>query len=244
MSDYETASRSLLGARDEQQDSFLLTEQGGVLLAAVCDGMGGHSGGAQASQLAVKLLRESFEKLLPDNIPAFFIRTAEKMNKAVYDISGLDGKRLGAGSTVVAAAVKDGGLYWLSIGDSRLYLHRAGRLTQITEDHNYLMQLDEQLKSGAITRQNYEAELHKSQALISCLGMKKLGRVHMNVKPLPLMSGDTLLLMSDGLYKSADADSIERCILPTAKRTAAALERLTLESGAKLDNTTFIAVKI
>lgn len=245
MTEFEVASRSLLGSREEQQDSFDIITEEGRLLAVICDGMGGHSGGALASQTAVRALTEAYRKERPENMPAFFVRQTEQLNRAVCDIRGSDGKRLGAGTTIVAASASGQGLYWLSVGDSRLYLYRSGQLTQITEDHNFFLVLEEKLRAGEMTRKEYEEESKRGHSLISCLGMKKPGRVNMNLEPLALYDGDVLLLMSDGLYKAVGDASIAHCIDGSAEQTAQALGQVLDIIGTDgLDNTTFIIVKI
>lgn len=242
--DIDIAVRSLIGSRSEQQDSCTAFIQDSTAFAVICDGMGGHKGGAAASQLAVSMIAEACKTEHPRNIPAFFLKTAEKTNSAVRELCDDFGRRLGAGTTVAAAAVTDEGLYWLSVGDSRIYLFRGGRFTQITEDHTYRRQLEEDLKSKKIDRATYEAEQPKAASLISCLGMNRLGRVNMNIKPLPLLQGDRIVLMSDGLYKAFSEPEITRCIGGTAENTAAALETLTASAGGRsLDNTTFIILE-
>ena len=240
---YEIASRCLIGGRDDQQDSFGLINNVDTAFAVVCDGMGGLQGGALASKTAVDRIMELYNARSYDSIPRFYIQSAELVNESVYRLKDKNGSLLKCGTTIVSCAVRNNELYWFSAGDSRLYLFRSGRLTQITEDHNYFLVLDEQLKDGKITQEEYRTEQEKGHALISCLGKKKLGRVHMNLKPFMLVSNDMLLLASDGLYKALDSTEIADCLEPDAEKSAQKLERrLSDLDTRRLDNTTYIII--
>lgn len=242
---YDTAYCSILGARKDQQDSYKVLVQEDISFAVVCDGLGGHKGGALASGLAVDMLTRSFNEQRPEDIALFLADNARKINEAVYDLRCEDGSRMGAGSTIVCAIIEHNRLYRLSIGDSRIYLFRDSQLMQITVDHNYFMLLDHSLKSGRITQEEYEQECYKGNSLISVLGMEQPGMVDINTKPLELQDGDIVILMSDGLYKALDDEEIADCLQGDAKNCCERItERLQLVSQDSLDNTTFIIERI
>lgn len=101
-------------------------------------------------------------------------------------------------------------LYWLSVGDSRIYIIRDQEMSQVNREHNYRLTLQESLKSGLITREQYEEEEKKSQAdaLISYLGISRLNLMDINRAPLKMMDGDIVLLCSDGLFKTLNDSQI------------------------------------
>ena len=241
---YDIAYSSVIGERKEQQDSFEVRTREGVTFAVVCDGLGGHKGGALASRLAADMLTKSFEESCPKDIPSFFAENVRAINDAVYDIRCDDGSRMGAGTTMVCAVIDSGKLYRMSVGDSRIYLFRDGQLMQLTVDHNYLLVLDNGLASGRITQEEYDSEYYKGSSLISVLGMDELVRVDINTKPLELVGGDVLILMSDGLYKALDDDEIAQCLSGDAQSCCDELMRRIEKSKFPLDNTTFIVERI
>ena len=96
-----------------------------------------------------------------------------------------------------------------------------------------------------MTCEEYERESRNGGKLISCMGMKKLGRINLNIKPFVLERGDKLMLTSDGLYKALDEEVIARLMAGSADAAASALlERLSMRRDGGLDNTTFIIIDI
>ena len=245
MSNYTAVMKSIIGDRPEQQDSACYFAEQDTLFAVLCDGMGGHSGGAAASGAAVNTLSRLFRERRNNDFPKFFLNNAEAVNKAVRGLKAADGRPLGGGTTLVSCAISDMKLYRFSVGDSRLYILRGGRLSQLSEDHNYFLILDKKLKEGTMTCEEYERESRNGGKLISCMGMKKLGRINLNIKPFVLERGDKLMLTSDGLYKALDEEVIARLMAGSADAAASALlERLSMRRDGGLDNTTFIIIDI
>ncbi len=234
------------GGRESQQDSLFVGEKEDALLAAVCDGMGGMNGGERAGETAIRLLTEAFFGSSPESIPQFFRETALRMDEAVYSLEQ-DGKRLGAGTTVVSVIVKEEGIYWLSVGDSRIYLFRKGELLCPVPAHNYRLLLDQMLQEGRITEEKYKSEEGKAEALISFLGLGGITRMEINRNPFLPEHGDQILLCSDGLYKSLSdrriLEVLSMSMSPEVK--ARTLVNSALEAGGKnQDNTSVILIEI
>ncbi|MDR1464448.1 MAG: serine/threonine-protein phosphatase [Oscillospiraceae bacterium] len=184
---YETAFRSILGTRGEQQDcGFVQTHSAGVF-AAVFDGMGGMESGAAASAAAAETLRALYRMKPPAQpLPLFFWEAVDILDECVVRLGRGEGQ---AGTTVTAVAVEGNQLHWLSVGDSRLYLLRGGEVVRVTRDHNgYLL--------------GPEAPGGKGEALISYLGLGGVKVFDSNQTPFPLLPGDTMLLTTDGLTKT------------------------------------------
>ncbi|MBF0229876.1 MAG: trypsin-like peptidase domain-containing protein [Desulfamplus sp.] len=206
-----------IGKRKEQQDSFGYSDiedkefvrHGGVL-AVVADGMGGLACGADASRLAVKIMmREYMTKSEDEKVVEALKRSIITANEAVHSMAmekGLEGE---TGTTLVAAVVKEKTLFWISAGDSRLYLLRNGNITLMTQDHNYANELAKEVKKGSITRE--EAANHRERnALTSFLGLTDLPEIDRNIRPFPLESGDRIMLCSDGLYNTLSEKEIAK----------------------------------
>ena len=139
-------------------------------------------------------------------------------------------------------------LFWFSAGDSRLYVFRSGELVQATRDHNYFLRLNEQLHSGEISQEFYQQEADRGEALISFLGVGGFPVYDLTNAPLELMSGDILLLTTDGLYKAIHPDLILHILRGNDSLAAKADKLMTqitvLKRSMILDNTTFALLKI
>lgn len=233
--------RSYIGTREYQEDSAgkCMTENG--LFAVVCDGIGSRSRGGESSAAAVEMFIESFKKIDPDRFPSEMLKEAQRIDESIYSSFGRN-----SGTTTVMAFVRGTELYWLSVGDSRLYLIRGDRMKQITSDHNYRYILDRQRSSGAISEETYERELARGKELASFIGMGGFDLVDLSLEPLMLKNGDRLLLSTDGLYRSLTEEKIYDIISTEGRADLAAdrLMELVHACPPPLDNTTFALVSI
>lgn len=238
---------SIIGTRESQQDSLYLQHVQESAIAIVCDGMGGMEGGELASQTAVRMLAEDFEEELEENIPEFYRKEAVKMDTAVARLSGESGKPMHAGTTIVSIIIIEDKLYWLSVGDSRIYIFRGNEFVQVNQEHNYKMYLDLELQAGRISEQEYQERIAKGDALISYLGIGNLSLMDINPVPFRLQGGDTILLCSDGLYKRLDDTEILeiiKCGLPDVEEAAHELTRVVMEKTfGSQDNTSVILIQ-
>ena len=245
------AAISVIGGRREQQDcvGWSLQPEGGLF--AVCDGMGGHAGGQKASSTAIDRLLAAYEHAPAVTDPAGFLqRTAAAIDREIHAMKDPVGAPLGAGATLVSAVIDAAGLYWFSVGDSRLYLYRAGALAPVTQDHVYRVVLRRLLEKGEITRERYERDLARGEALISYLGIGSLQLTDNNSVALRLRPGDRLLLASDGLYKAVP-DATLCAILRRFDNACDALlamdrqaENNTNRPGVRRDNLTAALIRI
>ncbi len=198
-----------IGNRKDQQDAFgftnledksFLKHSGG--LAVVADGMGGLNFGDQVSRLAVRVFLREYMAKKREELPIDALRRSLlAANRAVYEMAYEKNVINETGTTLVAAVVNDNALYWISVGDSRLYLYRQGQMTLLTRDHYYASELSRKVRQGLITRE--EAAAHPDRlTLSSYLGLENLPEIDHNLRPFPLEPGDRLILCSDGLYGS------------------------------------------
>lgn len=211
---YDVACYSAIGQRESQQDSGYVAACDNEILAVVCDGMGGIAGGQQASLAAVEKFIACYdesERYATDR-RTWMENAADQVDDAVYLLKGEDGNRLGAGTTLVAVHTKEDELSWISVGDSRLYIIRNGEMLQITNDHNYFLQLNQKLENGEIDKEQYRIEACEGEALLSYAGMGGLTLKDISDEPLRLLPGDSLLLCTDGLYRTLSDDKICRMI--------------------------------
>lgn len=244
------AVMTVLGDREDQQDSFgyeLFNDEG---LVIVCDGMGGHDGGKLASTLSVEEFLKEYKQNRPLADPiAFLQETTQKANAVVSSLTGPDGHPLNAGSTLVAIYIRGNQLYWNSVGDSRAYLLRDGEFAQITLDHNYRTVLMEQWRAGLIDERKFNKESARAEALISYLGIRDLQLIDYNDAPLELKQGDKIVIMTDGLYKLATDAEIFR-VVENFSNIEEALQALEMKAqknsktGIRRDNMTIALIEV
>ena len=162
----------------------------------------------------------------------FFMDAIRRADKAVAAIADESGRPMNAGTTLLAVIVKDGLVYWASVGDSRIYRIKNRRLEQLTRDHNYLMRLMERAKLGEISESAALSDPNR-EALISYIGMGNVELMDICASGQDLGRDDVILMCSDGLYKSLSKNEILNIILRDSKNKEAATDALTLAALAK-----------
>ncbi len=204
-----------VGARDNQEDAFAFSDLGDHevirekgILAIVADGMGGLELGEEASRVAVASFLREYELVIEgESLEQRLMRALRIANTAVYDLAYRGKSELDLGTTLIAAVIYHDHLYWVSAGDSRIYLYRDRHLHQLTTDHIYANHLLCDVENGKISKK--EADEHPERSyLTSYLGLPELPEVDLCSEPLPLMAGDAVLLCSDGLFDTLKEDQI------------------------------------
>jgi protein phosphatase len=228
------------GRREENQDRVSSFSSPFGMVYLVADGMGGHKGGADAAQMTA----EGFQRCLlalPADTPYLdavsFAASEIHQSLTALGSSG-DPNFSGMGSTVVLALIRqvtDGfELVAAHMGDSRLYLHRAGQLTLLTRDHTQVQWLvDANEIDEAAARSHPDASV-----LTRALGHGAHPVIDVS-EPIPLGDGDGILLCSDGLSGFVASEDIDRTIkqFPEPAECVHALIQLALDRGSN-DNVT------
>jgi len=192
--------------REGNEDSFLASGS----LAAVADGMGGHLAGEVASAAATDELRS-----LQDGAPWRGERSAGEAlkwavmeaNRRIREMAAGDKSLEGMGTTITAL-LSDGDVVHLAhVGDSRAYLLRKGELSQLTEDHTLVQEL---VKQGKLRPE--DAKRHPQGSIITrALGVD--ADVQVDTATFKIISGDRLLLCTDGLTGVVDQATIRNVLL-------------------------------
>lgn len=179
----------------------------------VCDGMGGHVGGAVASGIAVEtILRILTDNYYPDPCQAI-AESITAANRAILDRASADPSLQGMGSTCVLLLVREGKVYYGHVGDSRIYLVRDNRIMQLTKDHSYVQTL---VDAGTITKE--EAEHHpRKNEITNALGLARMLPPTIAEDAINTQAGDCFLLCSDGLSGLVSDDSINRTAIDRSK---------------------------
>ncbi|MFC5532025.1 protein phosphatase 2C domain-containing protein [Cohnella yongneupensis] len=237
-----------IGARQEQQDAFAFSDfddESQVRLtgfyAVLADGMGGLAKGRETSNLAVgTMLRQYGERKASESIPEALLRGVRLANEAVCRLARDSDMEWNIGTTLMTAVIQEGKLYWISVGDSRIYLARQGNVTQLTTDHVYGRKLQEDVRNGIISRE--QAESHPERAtLTSYLGIPEVQEIDKNLTPYPLQHGDCVMLCSDGLHGAITESEMSRCFTEGGhpQQIAESLVQAALAKGiANQDNVT------
>lgn len=210
MTGFAAGNAQHIGAREQQQDSFGFSDPSdqafvahGGFLGIVADGVGGLTHGSQASQSAVSAFLQAYHLKSPgESIPDALARSLHQANAAVLGVAS-EPSAQGAGTTLAAAVLHSSSLYWISAGDSRIYLLHAGQLTRITSDHTYARDLDDQSAQGKISRAEAQNNPERG-SLTSYLGQAEPKVVDRNTRPLALAQDDRVIICSDGFYRALD----------------------------------------
>jgi protein phosphatase len=212
----------------------------------VADGMGGHAGGELASRMAISGLVK-LALAMPDWIfrldDSVAIKATQRskqrfrhLNTLLIEHGRQDPDVRGMGTTLTAARSMGRQLQIVHVGDSRAYLLREARLHRLTRDHTYVQLL---VDSGQLSEEE-AASFGARHLLVNALGGFD-DNVEVDVDQLALMTGDRLLLCSDGLTDLVDDDQI-RQVLIECRESAAACRRLVdlaLAAGGR-DNVTVV----
>jgi protein phosphatase len=180
---------AIQGARNEQQDAFRVKwlEQEGGWLLVLADGMGGHACGALASRLAADAFLSSFldQRSVSSSLSDSFDNSLRAANEAIAAaLTEHRGAAEGMGTTLVAAYLSPGSVSWISVGDSPIWLYRAGQIVRLNEDHSL-----RQLGVGP----------HQSNMLQSAVVGSQIPMIDRHAEPLSLQKDDIVLLSSDGI---------------------------------------------
>lgn len=194
------------GKREEQQDSFCISDvsnkadlESKGLMAVVADGMGGLESGASVSQLVSNIFLNKYRSSAIPDCKSFLyeaVMESEREVEKYIEVNHVDG-----GSTLVAVMIREGQLSFISVGDSFIFLIRAGKLIKLNTEHTYGNLLRERAARGEIDPE--EAEINpKRGSLTSYIGIGNLRLINQSGTPIPLMDGDILFLCSDGVYNA------------------------------------------
>ena len=246
---YDIACFSGIGKREVQQDNAYIAADDSNVLIVVCDGMGGFEGGQLASSTAVEAFTEYYQYYCNESgrDMGWMREAADRIDSIVYDLKDEDGKRLGAGTTLIGLNLIGNVLHWISIGDSRVYVFRQKEMVQLTTDHNYFYDLEQRRAEGKISEEKYKSELESGEALISFIGMGGLIMMDVNEEPLQLMHGDSILVCTDGVYRTVSDDELRQIVseCSTAGEAVDVIKKVIEKRNIpSQDNFTYVLLKI
>lgn len=226
-----------LGSKARNEDSAYA----GPELLVLCDGMGGHAAGDVASSLVVsELVHLDGESHGADDSLDILERALEEANSRLADVMEVYPDSDGMGTTCIAMMRTGSKLAVANIGDSRAYLLRGGRLTQITKDHSFVQKL---LDEGRISKD--EAQHHPQRSLVTrVLTGRPEDTPDLSLRELRL--DDRILICSDGLTDYVAEDTVAELLARdgrTPGQVADELVQVALRAGTR-DNVTVIVADL
>ncbi|HLZ64095.1 MAG TPA: Stp1/IreP family PP2C-type Ser/Thr phosphatase [Ktedonosporobacter sp.] len=182
------------------QDPQILAKKGALFVVA--DGMGGHTKGEVASEMAVSGVSTMYYQQEEEDIPVALIQAIQSANQSICKESEGKSAKDSMGTTCIAAVLRGDTAYIANVGDSRAYIVSQGQVRQISHDHSPVAEL---LRAGKITKE--EARNHPERNVIfRCLGTQS--EVEVDVFAEPVQKGDILVLCTDGLSALVEEDEL------------------------------------
>ena len=246
------AGRQHIGRRKRQEDAYAFADipdaEGASegLLVVITDGMGGHTSGEQASELALESFVDAVQ-LAEGPLSARLKTAIVASNQAIADALKEAPDLQGMGTTLLAAAATPGGVEWLSVGDSPLFIWRAGMLTRLNADHSFRPMLLDMVESGEINHD--DALKHPLKNLLrAALTGRRIDMIDQPAAPIPLAPGDILLAATDGIQTLPD-EHVGTLITEVAHNEASAIADVLLQAVLdirypKQDNVTIAVIKV
>ena len=252
---YDVASVLNRGCRDYQEDAIATDFPMGADFgyAVLSDGMGGHAAGDVASKIVVT---EVFSELkfqssdiegFETNVGNVLKSAAVSANECMAAHASTNPHTAGMGATLVAPVFIRDSLFWISIGDSPLYLLRNGRLRQLNEDHSLGPHIDYMVRSGMMS-EDVGRNHPDRNALTSVLIGETIERIDCPERPFRLAHGDILIVASDGLQFLSNGKITEIVRENVDNGSAVIAEKLLNElrelDDPEQDNVCFSVIKV
>lgn len=249
---YDCATALHIGKRDYQQDSVMADFSVGNSFgfSVLSDGMGGHVAGDMASKIVVTEVFSEL-KLQTGDVAMFEQNLAETLRDVIraandcisaHVVENTDHR--GMGATALATVVFENRMYWVSVGDSPLFLFRGRKIERLNEDHSMAPQIDAMAKTGQIS--NEEAKNHPDRhSLVSVLIGSSIPKLECKSEPFELKPGDIIVSASDGLM-SLDEKRLLKEIKRIRKRTASDIAQSLIDAvmASKVDNQDNVSIAV
>src|SRR5210317_1625743 len=248
--EFDIASDQIDGARDYQEDAYMVNQLGASDNGDICsliimaDGMGGHAAGNVASNMVVATFNKTFQGAFPtENVAEALTDALNRSNDQIRASVKETPALRGMGCTMVTAYLQNNDLYWVSVGDSHLYLIRDRELIKQNADHSYGAYLDMMKEQGMEIDE--QAGMSRNM-LMSAMTGEEISSIDVSENPIKLRPGDRVIVASDGLDTLGAGAIIQYSSWSaTAKECVYALLKA-VEDANKInqDNTTLIVLDI
>jgi serine/threonine protein phosphatase PrpC len=196
------ATAQIRGARAYQEDTLAVQAlaadgRADELLLVLADGMGGHAGGEVASGVVVEHFCTAYENST-GNVPVDLRSCLDVANEALANTAAEMPELSGMGTTLIGCVIREDQLYWISVGDSPLWVCREGMLQRLNADHSMVPLLDEMVRSGGMDKEAALVDVRRNM-LLSAVAGTAIELVDLCAEPMRLHAGDIVILASDGV---------------------------------------------
>lgn len=239
------AVESMIGGRNENQDSYGSAATPHGMLVVVCDGMGGGPAGKTASTLATQAIIDYVSGAPADKNPVDIMLEAGKAaNEAVLGAVEKDPSLRGMGTTCVCVLLTGEVAYIMHVGDSRCYQLRNGQSIFRTSDHSYVGAL---VKSGQLTEEEARTSSH-SNIITRAIGIDR--DLIIDVDTVDYKAGDRFALMSDGIWGAIPETQLVVLLSSSDKPSnlvdelTARVDRIGINKGGRHDNLTLAIIDV
>ncbi len=249
----DVALRTDIGRRLSNEDNMIsyvpedpqvMAKKGAIFVVA--DGLGGHTQGEVASELAVNTIRDTYYQDTNEDIVTSLRLAVEYANSIIWqrndekfqDAPEDEKEKGGMGTTCVAAVLQSDRVYIANAGDSLAYVMRAGQVMQIAENHSWVAG---QVREGLLTKA--QARSHEKRNMITrCLGTSPAVEVYITSETV--QNGDILVLCTDGLWSLIEEDELRSIVeqYDPQESTKRLVERANENGGP--DNITAVVVRV
>ncbi len=221
--------------REVNEDSMYVDPKLDLFL--ICDGMGGHTNGQLASQMAVRSIIQGVVTRAGEGNPTPLSAALEAANDAIYGHADANPECRGMGTTAIAARIDENRLQVAHVGDSRLYRLRGASLQQLTRDHS--------LSNLYADKPELEGRLGPatSNVIVRAIGLEPTVGVEHRV--IAIEEDDVFLLCCDGLSDLVDESIISDVLQSDIPLTDMAIQLIdTANRNGGTDNITVILVAV
>lgn len=235
-----------IGQRRKQEDAMCYSDwhdrkelDARGLLAVVADGIGGLKNGDVASAIVVHTMYDGFMR---QSISARgsdrLLQLAAMAHREV--LCGGDNHPMG--STMVSVLIQQWNMWLLAVGDSRVYLYRNGGLLLLNRPHIYGKDSEE---AQALYGTGAAIDECKASALSSYIGQEKLRSIDRTIQPIRLISGDCILLMSDGVFSTlSESEMLDLLAAGTEDIARALISNVEAKHKPGQDNATALVIQV
>jgi serine/threonine protein phosphatase PrpC len=242
---WHIASGQWIGARERQEDAFMVLRRSGLgndepgALMVVADGMGGHAGGDLASRAVVDGVMEILAR--PDANEIDLAEVIERANAKVRRAIEEEPAYRGMGSTLVAVDFHPPWVRWCSVGDSLLLTVSGRAVRRLNQDHSMAPLLDAMAEQGEISRDEAAAPSSRNK-LRSVVRGGEIPLIDVGRDAVRLDASQAVIVASDGLATLSN-DQIADIVAANFSAEAcidALLDALRLQADPHQDNVTII----
>lgn len=223
---YQIALHTDVGIRKETNQDCLCvkqaeTDKGTILLAVVCDGMGGLEKGEVASATVINAFSNWFENELPFLLSkdSYFEDTKYRWDRIIKEQNQIIGEygrknHIQLGTTISAIVIFEDGKYIIGhVGDSRIYKITDDQIEVLTLDQTLMAQ---KVRNGTMTKEEAERDPRRNM-LLQCVGASKT--VEPDYIEGSVNANECYMLCSDGFRHVVTAEEIKKTFAPSANTT-------------------------